>query len=843
MKTKKMKKNYNPHKIEKKIQTKWIKKKKFQVFENNKKKKYYCVPMLPYPSGNLHMGHVRNYTISDVISRYHSMLGKNVLQPIGWDSFGLPAEEAAIKNKKNPKEWTRKNIKYMKKQLKSLGFSYDWNREISTCDPNYYKWEQWFFIKLYKKKLVYKKTSLVKWCTYDKTVLANEQVIKGKCWRCDTKVILKKIPQWFLKIRNYAEELYQGIKTLKGWPEKVKNMQKNWIGRSKGIEINLKIKNSKKNIKVYTKKIHSILDAEYIAVSVNNKILKKLIKNDKNIRNFIKKQQKNLISTENFKNIQNIGMNTNIFAIHPFNQKKLPIWIANFVSIKYGNNIIIASPKHSISELNFCKKNNILNFKEKYKKNFIKKNINKTKSLVQKILQKIKKKKIGIETKKYKIQDWNISRQRYWGTPIPIAVNKKGQEAVISKNKLPVIFPELLDFQNKKKMKKWRKITINGKKFIREKDTFDTFFESSWYYARYTCPKFKDSMIDPISSKYWLPIDQYIGGIEHATMHLIYFRFFHKLLRDFKLVKTNEPAKNLLCQGMVLSHAYYFKKNKKRIWINKKDVQLKKNKKGKIIAQSSLTNQKIISAGMIKMSKSKNNGIDPNEMIKKYGADSVRLFIMFSAPVESDLYWNEQGLRGMYRFLNKLWNFCYSYISQYKKNNKKNSLTKYNAKNEILLKLNKTIYQVSQDIEIKKSFNTAIAKIMKFFKYFKKNVCKIDKNNFLIIKTLITIIKLLSPFTPHYSYKILSKLKKIKYFKINKWPKMNKKLILNKTCKIIIQINGKFCCVLITKKNLSKKEIFSQIIKKKEITKKIHNKKIIKKFFIPKKILNLITEV
>ncbi|CAL4322819.1 leucine--tRNA ligase [Buchnera aphidicola] len=828
-----MKKKYNPQKIEKKIQKKWKKKEKFKVFEDIKKKKYYCVPMLPYPSGNLHMGHVRNYTISDVISRYHRMLGKNVLQPIGWDSFGLPAEEAAIKNKKNPKEWTLQNIKYMKKQLKSLGFSYDWSRELSTCNPNYYKWEQWFFIKLYEKKLVYKKKSLVKWCPYDKTVLANEQVIEGKCWRCDTKVSLKKIPQWFLKTRKYAEELYQGIKTLKGWPEKVKNMQKNWIGRSKGIEINLKITHTKKKIKVYTKKIHGILDAEYIAISINNKFLKKIIKKNVKIKKFIKKQQKKLISVKNFKKIKNFGINTHIFAFHPFTKKKLPIWIANFVSIKYGNNIILASPKYSSSELNFYKKNKIFNYtKKKYHKTTKKKNYL---SLKKKILLIIKKKKIGKKTKKYKLQNWNISRQRNWGTPIPIAINKKGEEIIIPKKKLPVICPDLSNYHNKKNIKKWKRIKINGKKFIREKDTFDTFFESSWYYARYTCPNFNDSMINFITAKYWLPIDTYIGGIEHATMHLIYFRFFHKLLRDFNLVTHDEPAKNLICQGMVLSNAYYYqKKDKTRIWINPKDIKLKKNKKGQFVPTSKFTNKKIISTGMIKMSKSKNNGIEPQEIINKYGADTVRLFIMFAAPVEADLYWNEKGLKGMHRFLHKLWKFCYSYIELY---TKKKTIIKKNKK--IISNLNETIYNVSKDIK-KNSFNTAIAKIMKFFKYLKKKPLEINFQNNIIKKSLITIIKLLSPFTPHYSYKLLSEFKKIKKFDINKWPKINKNLILKKN-KIIIQIDGKFCCMYSIKKNINKKKIISQILKKNQVTKKINNKKIIKKIFIPNKVLNLIT--
>ncbi|WP_343187665.1 leucine--tRNA ligase [Buchnera aphidicola (Periphyllus koelreuteriae)] len=830
-----MKKKYDPNKIEKKIQYKWEKEKTFNVYENLKKKKYYCLPMLPYPSGNLHIGHVRNYTISDVISRYHRMLGKNVLQPIGWDSFGLPAEEAAKKNNKNPYNWTKKNIFYMKKQLKKLGLSYDWSREISTCDPNYYKWEQWFFIKLYKKKLVYKKRALVKWCPKDNTVLANEQVIKGKCWRCDTKIKLKKLSQWFLKITKYAENLYKGIKLLQGWPKKVKIMQKNWIGRTKGIELNFKIKNSKNIIKGYTTKPYSILDSKYLAISPDNKYIKKLIKKDIIIKKFINKQLKKLTSTSNFKNIQNIGINTKKIAIHPLNKKELPIWIANFVFIKYGTNIIIASPKYSLSELNFYNKN--LN-KKKYiylKKKNLKKNENKSKCIIKKII----KKKIGKKKIKYKIQDWNISRQRYWGTPIPIAINKDNSITPVPKKKLPIKLPK---FNKNFNYIKQSKIKINGINTKIEKDTFDTFVESSWYYARYTCPNNSKKMLDSFTSKYWLPVDQYIGGIEHATMHLIYFRFFHKLLYDFNLVNTNEPVKKLLCQGMVLSNAfYYLKKNNTRVWINSKKISIKFDKKNNIISISKFKKRKIFHAGMIKMSKSKNNGIEPKKVIQKYGADTIRLFIMFSAPVESDLQWNDLGIKGIYKFLNKLWKFSYliNKLFKQKKINKNKILNKKQKK--IYFHLNKTIFDVSKDIHIRQSFHTAISRIMKFFKYIKQINIQNYYEYFIIRKSLIIILKLLYPFIPHFSYSILSSFKKKFYININKWPKINKKFLKKKFIKIIIQINGKMCCIIKTKKNLSQKKILKISLKDNFVIKKLNKKKIIKNFFIPNKILNLIT--
>ncbi|CAL4322389.1 leucine--tRNA ligase [Buchnera aphidicola] len=840
-----MKKKYKFIKIEKNIQKIWNKK-KFYKIKKNKKKKYYCLPMLPYPSGKLHLGHVRNYTISDVISRYQRMLGKNVLQPIGWDSFGLPAEIAAIKNKKNPKSWTKKNIVYMKKQLKSLGFSYDWSREISTCNPKYYKWEQWLFKKLYKKKLIYEKKSFVKWCKNDKTVLANEQVINGKCWRCDSKITVKKINQWFLKIRNYAEELYQGLKTLKGWPKKVKKMQKNWIGRSKGIEINIYIKKYKKIIKVYTKKPYSIKKSLYIAISPENKIIQKIIKNNKKLKKFVYKQIKNLANSSNLKKIKNIGKNTNIFVKTPFKKKKIPIWIANFVSIKYGNNAILASPYYSKSEFSFFKKNKmnkkilkkVTNFNKKFIKN-IKKKKKKYTLKSKNIIKEIIKKKIGKKKISYKIQNWSISRQRYWGTPIPVLKNKKNEIILTSNKKLPILLSSYSDFKKLKKLKKnYSKKIKNYEKFFKETDTFDTFIESSWYYARYTCRNYKKKMIHKKSSKYWLPIDQYIGGIEHANMHLIYIRFFHKLLRDLNFFKINEPIKNLLCQGMVLSKAFYYIKENKKHWIKKKNVKIIKNKDNKILKIIDKKGNFLNCTGMIKMSKSKNNGINPQSIIKKYGADTLRLFIMFSAPVESDLLWKNKGIVGINRFLKKLWKLYYNFIKN-KNKIKHVNVNKENKKNRSIL--HEYILKITKLIE-KKFFNSSIANIMKLVKIYKKLKKTKKLNNLTNKEYLICIIKMLFPFAPHFSFYILKKLKKIKHKKHIKWPKSDSKIIKKyKKSKIIIfQIDGKTIYKIKSKKELSKNTIFKTAIKERKIFLKLKNKKIIKKIFIKNKLLNIV---
>jgi len=793
-----MKKEYSPKCIETYVQKYWKKNKTFQVYENDKKEKYYCLPMLPYPSGKLHMGHVRNYTISDVISRYQRMLGKNVLQPIGWDAFGLPAEEAAIKNNTIPSEWTKKNIRYMKKQLESLGFSYDWNREITTCQPNYYHWEQWFFIQLYKKKLVYKKNSFVNWCSYDKTVLANEQVINGSCWRCQNKIKIKKIPQWFIKIRKYAESLYKDLNQLKNWPEKVKNMQKNWIGRSKGFEIILDVENYTKKIKVFTTRLDIIMGATYISISPLHKLSIYLSKKNKEIKNFIKKNNEN-ISQENIEKRKFEGINSNMFAIHPITNKKMPIWIANFIAKEYSTDAVMSVPGHDKNDWNFALKNSLkikYVIKNKQYKNIKLYNLFSTekgilfnsnefndlnfKDASEKIEKKLSKKNILKKKINYKLQDWCISRQRYWGAPIPMAIKKNGEIIAIPEKNLPVVLPEIKDsfdaFQKSINTdSEWAKTQINNEDLIRETDTFDTFMESSWYYARYTCPHFNQGMIDPIASKYWLPVDQYIGGIEHAIMHLMYFRFYHKLLRDFKFVQSDEPVKNLICQGMVLSEAFYqINRKKKRTWINPSSIKIERNKKGEVIKAYDENKKEVIYAGMIKMSKSKNNGIEPESIINRYGADTLRLFIMFAAPIESSLEWKEDGVKGIHRFLKKIWNLVFNYI-EIKNIKKKINFDELNYKQKkIYCLLHKTIFKVSDDISRRKTFNTAISSIMEFINKLVEYKVENKEDKCIIKESLLSVIKMLYPFTPHFCFVLWENLSKNSHIDNETWPIFDK---------------------------------------------------------------------
>ncbi|OQM34311.1 class I tRNA ligase family protein [bacterium endosymbiont of Pedicinus badii] len=800
-----MKKEYKVNKIEKFVQNFWKKNKVFQVKEDNTKKKYYCLSMIPYPSGELHMGHVRNYTIGDAIARYQRMIGKNVLHPIGWDAFGLPAEIAAIKNKTNPKIWTKINISQMKKQLQKLGFSYDWSREITTCDSNYYRWQQWFFLKLYEKGIAYKKKSYVNWCKTDHTVLANEQVIDSKCWRCGTKIEKKKLSQWFLKITKYAPKLLLGLKKLKNWPNEVKEMQKNWIGKYHIFQVKFKIFKTYESISIEINKLREIQKIYFICINRNSYIFQR-----------IKKKRK-----EKIKFFDEIIF-SKLYAIDTINKKFIPILFTNKSEKKSIFIIFKKDVKNSIflrnlkKKLQFEKKRDSITF---FDSNFID---------YEKYETTLKK------SEKYKIHDWCISRQRYWGAPIPVLTDKNNNIFLEKEENLPINFPKKI---NKKSIKKWRK--KNSKKFLlRETDTFDTFVESSWYYARYTNPSYQKEMLDKKSMKYWMPIDQYIGGIEHANMHLIYFRFYHKLLKDFGFTKFSEPVDHLLCQGMVLNEAYYYlDKNRKKIWISQNEIK-KEYKKEKKISDTSSKN--LIYYGKIKMSKSKNNGVSPNKILKKYGADVLRMYIIFAAPTRMDIIWEESGLIGMQRFLQKLWKFVYEYLSIKKcHQDKEKKITKKQLKMRKIIYT--TILQITEDFEIKKNFNTSIAKIMylvnKLIEFKKK-----EKKFISIIEEGISaVIRMLYPFAPHICFFLWYKIYNSKNIDFVSWPKIDKNALKFLEYKIIVQINGKFKKLIKTEKDIQNNEIIefiSKIEKIKKILKKIKIKKIV---YIKNKLINLVT--
>jgi leucyl-tRNA synthetase len=859
-----MKDIYQPEEIETYVQNIWNKNNTFKVTEDSKKEKYYCLAMIPYPSGNLHMGHVRNYTISDVIARYQRMLGKNVLQPMGWDAFGLPAEETAIKNNISPKKWTYSNIKKMKKQLKSLGFSYDWSREITTCKPNFYHWEQWFFTKLYEKNLVYKKISSVNWCPIDKTVLANEQVINGCCWRCNSKIILRNIPQWFIKTTQYAEELLNDIEKLKHWPETVKKMQKNWIGRSEGLNISFNIVNSEKKITIYTTRPDLIMEATYIAISPFHKFTQEIAIKNQKIKKFIKETCTIMNSQSCINSIKKLGKNTKKYVIHPLTNAKLPIWIANYLLIDNSTDAIISVPAHNQNDLDFAMQHQlkikpIINELNSYstvithcaikkkEKSYHSQELNNLTNKEAIIFITNKLLKIGVAQKKinYKLKDWTVSRQRYWGTPIPMATNQNGTIIPIPDNQLPIILPEKNTIQEiqdfLKKEKKTYQININGQLAFQETDTFDTFIESSWYHIRYTSPNF-NSMVDSKAANYWLPVDQYVGGIEHATMHLIYIRLYHKLLRDFGLINTNEPIKKLLCQGMVLSDAFYFlTKTKQRNWVSPTLVKIKKDEYGNITEAYDQNGRKLIYAGMIKMSKSKNNGIEPELMIKKYGADTVRLFIMFAAPIDASLEWKESGIKGIYRFLQKLWKLIYNHVKKKDSEVILDPIQLTVEQKKIRCQLHKTIIKVSDDINRRQTFNTAIAAIMKLVNCLIKKKIENKQDSALMQESLVIIITMLYPFIPHFGFVTLKILQKSNTTQDDiLWPIADQEAIIENSKIIAIQINGKTRFTIPININSSQDQILSQIKKEPLIEKLIKNHKINKIIYIPKKILNLL---
>lgn len=843
-----MREKYCPKEIEQHVQNYWDKNQTFKVTEDKKKKKYYCLVMLPYPSGKLHMGHVRNYTIGDVIARYQRMLGKNVLHPIGWDAFGLPAENAALENNTDPYVWTKKNIDCMRMQLKSLGFSYDWTRELTTCHPQYYRWEQWFFIELYKKGLAYKKLSTVNWCSKDKTVLANEQVINNRCWRCDSIIEKKKILQWFLKITAYADQLLNDLNQLKYWPKKIINMQRNWIGRMQGIEIIFRIKDKrKKNIHVFTKSPEIIMGVTYLVISTDHDLIDTLL-NNKKILNFIS-QYKNY-NLE--KPTLHSGIDSGLFAEHPITNELLPIWISNFILKEYKTHAMMAVPAHSQSDLNFANK-----YQLKIKPILLKKNSEKPtiqdiamtykgtlfnsgifsglsyKDSIKVITNFLEKNRIGIKKTHYYLQDWGVSRQRYWGTPIPMLTLSNGDIIPEKEEHLPIVL---------QKNQISKKIYIKNKEAIREKDTLDTFIESSWYYARYTCPFYEKGMLKNSSVNYWLPVDQYVGGIEHAILHLMYFRFFHKLLRDFGLVNSDEPVKRLLCQGMVLSDTFYTEENGKKKWLSYKNVHVKRDQNGNIIKEFDSQGKKVIYAGLKKMSKSKKNGIDPQTIIDYYGSDTLRLFIMFAAPANLPLVWNIDNIKGIHRFLKKIWKLVFHHVQE---ENFSKIVINYDKLNyiqkEIRYFLHKTILKVSDDMDRRQTFNTAISSIMKMTNklilFPQKNI----QDRMLMQEALIAIIQMLYPFTPHISFICWKALKCVGEIDYATWPKVDYSAIIKDKLLLMIQVNGKLRGKIYVTKKDTKEEIQKVIIKNNYIEKYLKNKKVLKIFYRSGKIINFVT--
>ena len=818
-----MQHEYKAKIIEKEAQEYWKKNNSFVVTEDPTKEKYYCLSMLPYPSGRLHMGHVRNYSIGDVISRHQKMLGKNVLQPIGWDAFGLPAENAAIKNEVPPAGWTYENIGHMKEQLIELGFGYDWTRELATCHPEYYKWEQWFFIKLFEKGLVYKKKAVVNWDPVDQTVLANEQVVEGCGWRSGAPVEKKEISQWYMKITDYADELLADIQKLEGWPDAVKMMQTNWIGRSVGLDINFKIDDTS-SLTVYTTRPDTLFGVTYLAIAAEHPIAIEAGRNDQKIQSFLTECKKMETAEAAMETMEKKGIDSGIKCIHPLTGEEVSIWIANFVLMGYGTGAVMSVPAHDQRDYEFAKKYNIPiidvisdisgyvdTSNEAYVEKGVLINSGEFTGLdfdeaFQAISKKLSNISMGEEKTNYRLRDWGVSRQRYWGCPIPIINCAKCGAVPENLDMLPVRLPENVAIDGGgsplKKMTSFVNTSCPKCSGIakRETDTFDTFFESSWYFARYTCVNQKDSILDE-RANYWLPVDQYIGGIEHAILHLLYSRFFTKLLRDEGIVKTSEPFTNLLTQGMVLKDG-------------------------------------------AKMSKSKGNTVDPQEMIARFGADTARLFILFAAPPTQDLEWSDTGIEGAHRFINKFYRLVTGFIDSKKEFNcSKLDVSSLNEEQRLVRqKTHLALQKVGDDFGRRHSFNTAIATMMELNNAISRYSDVSEQGMAIKQESIEIMVKCLSPVIPHVCHHLWFLLGGKNAIVDSSWPVVDESALVQENVQVIAQVNGKLRAKLMVPLNSDNEAVQDLALSDEKIEKFTKDKQIIKVIVVPNKLINIVVK-
>ncbi len=815
-----MNEEYQAQIIEEAVQKSWDENATFNTTEDKSKEKFYCLAMFPYPSGRLHMGHVRNYSIGDVISRFQRMQGKNVLQPMGWDAFGLPAENAAIKNKVAPAKWTYENIDYMRDQLKRLGFAYDWDRELATCKPDYYRWEQWLFTRLFKKGMAYKKTAGVNWCPNDKTVLANEQVIDGKCWRCDTDVERREISQWFMKITDYAQQLLDDIDKLDGWPEQVRAMQRNWIGRSQGVELSFDV-DGQKPLTVYTTRVDTLMGVTYVAVAAEHPLATKAAESNLELKAFIDSCKTTSVAEADVATMEKKGMATGFLATHPISGEQVPVWVANFVLIDYGSGAVMSVPAHDLRDYAFAKAyglpiqqviypadgSEFTVDEEAYVEKGILKNSAEFDGLdsekaIDAIADKLASINKGEKQINYRLRDWGVSRQRYWGTPIPIIHCDKCGTVAVPEDQLPVVLPEDIEYGEDvsspiKKMPAFYETSCPecGGKAERETDTFDTFFESSWYYARFACPD-ADAMLDD-RAKFWAPVDQYIGGIEHAVLHLLYARFFHKLMRDEGLLDSDEPFKNLLTQGMVL-----------------KDGS--------------------------KMSKSKGNTVDPQQLIEKYGADTVRLFILFAAPPDQSLEWNDEGVDGAARFLKRLWKLVAGHVSA-GCSVETLDLAALSAEQKLIRrKTHETINKVSDDFSRRHTFNTAIAAVMELMNDLNKFADDSEQGIAVIREAIETIVLLLSPITPHITQQLWNELGHDEMLATHKWPTCDESALVRDEIELVVQVNGKLRSKINVAANANNDTIESIALADDKIVTNIEGKTVRKVIVVPGRLVNIV---
>ena len=813
---------YKPSEVEQQAQDYWETHSVFRVTEQPEREKYYCLSMFPYPSGRLHMGHVRNYTIGDVISRYQRMLGKNVLQPMGWDAFGLPAENAAMQNGVHPADWTYENIEYMRDQLKQLGFGYDWSRELATCDPDYYRWEQWFFIKLLEKDLVYKKTAPVNWCPNDMTVLANEQVIDGCCWRCETPVERKEISQWFMRITHYADELLEALESLEGWPEQVRAMQQNWIGRSEGVELDFTVAGMEEPLRVYTTRPDTLMGVTYVAVAAEHPLAQKAVEGNKKVAAFVEFCKTLQASEAAMETMEKKGVDSGWKAIHPISGEEVPIWVANFVLMSYGTGAVMSVPAHDQRDYEFAQQYGIpirqviypttdKNEADLSQQAFIEKGVLgqsgefdqlTSEQAFDAIAGKLESEGKGRRRVNYRLRDWGVSRQRYWGTPIPVIYCDQCGTVPVPESDLPVELPKnvVLDGSGSPlaQLDSFRNVNCPkcGNKAVRETDTFDTFMESSWYFARFTSPDCKSAMLDD-RAKYWLPVDQYVGGIEHAILHLLYARFYNKLLRDEGFIENDEPFANLMTQGMVL-----------------KDGS--------------------------KMSKSKGNTVDPQQLIEKYGADTVRLFTMFAAPPEQSLEWSDSAVEGGFRFLKRLWKQAANHLDD--KRQIKPLDVDGLAENQKAMRrqVHETLRKVSDDVGRRYTFNTAIAANMELLNGLAKFEDESEQGYAVHQEALELVVLMLAPIIPHVCHVLWKNLGHDNPVLDAPWPKIDEAALVQDSIEMVIQVNGKLRGKIHLAMDADRDLIEKAAMAEENIQRFIQDKSIRKIIVVPKKLVNIV---
>ncbi|MGH1448919.1 MAG: leucine--tRNA ligase [Pseudomonadaceae bacterium] len=817
-----MQEQYSPRDIESAAQTDWDRNEVFTVSETPDQDTFYCLSMFPYPSGKLHMGHVRNYTIGDVISRYQRMQGRNVLQPMGWDAFGMPAENAAMNNNVAPAKWTYDNIDYMRTQLKSLGLGMDWSREFATCTPQYYRWEQWLFTRLFEKGVIYRKNGTVNWDPIDQTVLANEQVIDGRGWRSGALIEKREIPMYYFRITDYAEELLSSLDDLTGWPEQVKTMQRNWIGKSVGMEVHFpydkaSIGESGK-LKVFTTRPDTLMGVTYMAVAAEHPLATIAARGNAPLQSFVDECKRGGVAEADIATQEKKGMPTGLFVEHPLTGEKLPVWVANYVLMTYGEGAVMAVPAHDERDFHFAtqyglpikpvvrtsagdetpapwqdaygEKGELINSEEFDGLDFS--------SALVAIGDVLAQKDLGAPRTQYRLRDWGISRQRYWGCPIPIIHCETCGDVPVPEDQLPVVLPEDVvpdgNGSPLARMPEFYECACPrcGAPAKRETDTMDTFVESSWYFARYASPHYEQGMVDPAAANYWLPVDQYIGGIEHAILHLLYARFFHKLMRDEGLLDSDEPFKNLLTQGMVIAETYYrLAENGSKVWFNPADVQVERDAKGKIVAARLASDgQPVEIGGVEKMSKSKNNGVDPQSMIDQYGADTCRLFMMFASPPDMSLEWSDTGVEGAHRFLRRVWRLAHQHVAA----GPAGALDRTGLNDDqkaVRRAIHLAIRQATQDIGQNHKFNTAIAAIMTLMNTLEKAAQASAQDRALLQEGLEAVVLLLAPITPHISHALWRALGHEDLAVQARWPALDETALVQDTLQLVIQVNGK----------------------------------------------------